>query len=109
MIELSVLSSWKEMVKCQFEKRISKLKQNFKKPTVKVLRNASVKECLSDLHNKYVFIPADKAQNNIIIICKRYCIETLINSDYSGWGGGGGGNAPPTDFCLSVIKRFAED
>ena len=34
--------------------------------------------CLSDLHNKYVFVPADKAPNNIIIICKRYYIETLI-------------------------------
>ena len=32
----------------------------------------------ADLHNKYVFVPADKAPNNIIIICKRYYIETLI-------------------------------
>ena len=78
MVELSVLSSWKEMVKGQIEERISKLKQNFKQPTGKVLQNADVKACLSDLHNKYVFVPADKAPNNIIIICKRYYIETLI-------------------------------
>ena len=43
-----------------------------------MLQNADVKACLSDLHNKYVFVPADKAPNNIIIICKRYYIETLI-------------------------------
>ena len=30
MVELSVLSSWKEIVKGQIEERISKLKQNFK-------------------------------------------------------------------------------
>ena len=78
MVELSVLSSWKEMVKGQIEERISKLKQNFKQPTGKVLQNADVKACLSHLHNKYVFVPADKAPNNIIIICKRYYIETLI-------------------------------
>ena len=78
MVELSVLSSWKEMVKGQIEERISKLKQNFKQPTGKVLQNADVKACLSELHNKYVFVPADKAPNNIIIICKRYYIETLI-------------------------------
>ena len=30
MVELSVLSSWKEMVKGQIEEGISKLKQNFK-------------------------------------------------------------------------------
>ena len=78
IVELSVLSSWKEMVKGQIEERISKLKQNFKQPTDNVLQNVDVKACLSDLHNKYVFVPAEKAPNNIIIICKRYYIETLI-------------------------------
>ena len=78
MVELSVLSSWKETVKGQIEEHISKLKQNFKHPTGKVLQNADVKACLSDLHSNYVFVPADKAPNNIIIICKRYHIETLI-------------------------------
>ena len=78
MVELSVLLSWKEMVKGQIKERSSKLKQNFKQPTGKVLQNADVKACLSDLHSKYVFAPADKAPNNIIIICKRYYIETLI-------------------------------
>ena len=43
-----------------------------------MLQNGDVKACLSDLHNKYVFVPVDKAPNNIIIICKRYYIETLI-------------------------------
>ena len=78
MVELSVLSSWKEMMKGRIEERISKLKKNFKQPTGKVLQNADVKANLSDLHNKYVFVPADKAPNNIIIICKRYYIDTLI-------------------------------
>ena len=49
------------MVKRQIEERISKLKQNFKQPTGKVLQNPDVKACLSDLHNKYVFVSADKA------------------------------------------------
>ena len=66
------------MVKGQIEERISKLKQNFRQPTGKVLQNVDVKACLSDLHNQHVFVPADKAPNDIIIICKRYCIETLI-------------------------------
>ena len=78
IVELSVLSSWKEIVKDQIEECISKPKQNFKQPTGKVLQNVDVKACLSDLHNKYVFVTADKAPNKIIIICKRYHIETLI-------------------------------
>ena len=56
-----------------------KLKQNFKQPIGKLLQNADVKACLSDLRNKYVFVPADKAPNNIRSICKRYYIKTLIN------------------------------
>ena len=43
-----------------------------------MLQNADIKACLSDLHNRYVFVPADKTPNNIIIICKRCYIETLI-------------------------------
>ena len=78
IVELLVLSSWKEMVKGQIEERISKLKLNFKQPTRKVLQTADVKACLSDLHSKYVFVPADKALNNVMIICNRYYIETLI-------------------------------
>ena len=37
---------------------MSKVKQNFKQPTGKVLQNADVKVCLSDPHKKYVFVPA---------------------------------------------------
>ena len=66
------------MVKGRIEEHISKLKLNFKQPTGKVLQNVDIKVCLSDLHNKYVFVPADRAPNNIRIIYKRYYIETLI-------------------------------
>ena len=78
MVGLSLLSSWKEMVKGQIEECISKLKQNLKQPTGKVLQNADEKTCLSHLHNNYVFILVDKAPDNIIIICKKYYIQTLI-------------------------------
>ena len=43
-----------------------------------MLQNVDTKACLSGLHNKYVFVPADRAPNNIIIISKRYYIDTLI-------------------------------
>ena len=43
------------MVKGQIEERISKLKQNFKQPTGKVLQNVVVKACPSDLHNMFLY------------------------------------------------------
>ena len=54
--------------------RISKLLQNlsdfqnFKQSTGKVLQNADVKACLSDLYSKYVFVPTVKASKNLFII-----------------------------------------
>ena len=66
------------MVKGQIEERISKLKENFKQPIGKVLKNTNVKACLPDLHSKYAFVPADQAANIIIVKCERYFIETLI-------------------------------
>jgi hypothetical protein len=34
--------------------------------------------CLSSLHDKYVIVPADKASNNIVFVCKSYYFECLI-------------------------------
>ena len=56
MVELSVLSYWKEMVKDQIEERISKLKKNFKQPTGKVLQNADVNPvCLTYIINMFSY------------------------------------------------------
>ena len=42
-----------------------------------ILELNSVKECLKELQEKYMFVPADKAANNIIVVCKRYCLEVI--------------------------------
>jgi hypothetical protein len=33
---------------------------------------------VSSLHDKYVIVPADKASNNIVFVCKSYYFECLI-------------------------------
>ena len=33
---------------------------------------------LRRLHDDFVLVPADKAVNNVIVVCKKYHIETLI-------------------------------
>jgi hypothetical protein len=35
-----------------------------------------MKGVLSSLHDKYVIVPADKASNNIVFVCKSYYFET---------------------------------
>ena len=35
-------------------------------------------DTLHKLHANYVLVPADKAANNVIIVCKKYYIDTLV-------------------------------
>ena len=54
------------------------LKGHFKSPKCKVLDQPDNKDTLHKLHANYVFVPADKAANNVIIVCKKYYIDTLV-------------------------------
>ena len=36
------------------------------------LRDRKCKQALADLHELYVLVPADKAGNNVVIVCKHY-------------------------------------
>ena len=58
--------------------RISNLKGHFKSPKCKVLDQPDVKDTLHKLHDNYVLVPVDKAANNVIIVCKKYYIDTLV-------------------------------
>ena len=58
--------------------RISDLKGHFQSPKCKVLDRPDVKDTLHKLHANYVLVPTDKAANNVIIVCKKYYIDTLV-------------------------------
>ena len=38
----------------------------------------SILKLLHKLQTNYVLVPADKAANNVIIVCKEYYIDTLV-------------------------------
>ena len=58
--------------------RISSLKNKIRSPKQKILSDPDVKDTLRRLHDDFVLVPADKAANNVILVCKKYYIETLI-------------------------------
>ena len=43
-----------------------------------IFKDRDVLKDLTQLHSKYVIVPADKAQNNIVFICKKHYIDCLI-------------------------------
>ena len=77
-VELKYLSEWKDQLKELVTDRISNLKGHFKSPKCKVLDQPDVKDTLHKLHANYVLVPADKAANNVIVVCKKYYIDTLV-------------------------------
>ena len=77
-VELKYLSEWKDQLKELVVDRISNLKGHFKSPKCKVLDQPHVKDTLHKLHANYVLVPADKAANNVIIVCRKYYIDTLV-------------------------------
>ena len=34
-------------------------------------------ESLKSLHDKYVLVPADKAANSVIVVCRKYYVEMV--------------------------------
>ena len=69
-VELKYLSEWKDQLKELVTDHISNLKGHFKSPKCKDLDHPDVKDTLHKLHANYVLVPADKAANNVIVVCK---------------------------------------
>ena len=77
-MDLKYLSESKDHLKELVTDHISDLKGHFKFPKSKVLDQPDVKDTLHKLQTNYVLVPADKAANNMIILCKKYYIDTLV-------------------------------
>ena len=78
IVDLKHLSEWKDQIKELVVERISSLKEKIRSPKQKILSDPNVKDTLRRLHDDFVLVPADKAANNVIVVCKMYYIETLI-------------------------------
>ena len=67
-----------ERIKELVVERISSLKEKIRSPKQKILNDPDVKGTLRGLHDDFVLVPADKAANNVIVVSKKYYIQTLI-------------------------------
>ena len=75
---MSALEEWSETVKLIISTRIQNLQHRKFRPCQKILEDPHIKTYLTELQSKYVLVPADKAGNNIIFVCKYYYIRTLM-------------------------------
>jgi hypothetical protein len=85
-IDMNVLNEWKAMVLEYVNNKIQKLTRIYKNKTmyddpdmINILDDKDVKQELKHLHDQYVIVNADKASNNIIVICKKYYLDCMRN------------------------------
>ena len=75
---MSALEAWSETVKLIISTRINNLQHRSFRPCHKILEDPHIKTYLTEIETKYVLVPADKAGNNIIFVCKYYYVHTLM-------------------------------
>ena len=76
--ELEFLPDWVRTIRSLVQGRIRKLKNCVNSRPKSVFKDQEAVKCLFSLHDKYVIVPADKASNNIVFVCKSYNYECLI-------------------------------
>ncbi|MCP4490063.1 MAG: hypothetical protein GY820_22510, partial [Gammaproteobacteria bacterium] len=75
-ISLAQFQPYVDRFKTIIQNRIKFLKKHFSSSKMEFF-DQNVKLCLQDLHNKYVIVPADKAANNYVFVCKKYYFDVL--------------------------------
>ena len=73
--EYECLKEWVLHVKQMVGFKVNSLRKTVESKRHGILELNSVKECLKELQEKYVFVPADKAANKITVVYKRYYLE----------------------------------
>ena len=70
---------WKQKLHQLLAKRVKKVKKWKRRKIQPSLPQPEVKKALRELHKRFVLIPADKSENNVIIVCKKYFISCLFH------------------------------
>ena len=76
-VEVDTLSKLVKLILSFVNKRISILCATMSTRCKSVFDNPEFAAELVDLHDNYVIVPADKASNNIVFVCKTYYINCL--------------------------------
>ena len=75
--EVESLSDWLRTIWSLVWNRVENLKKFVSKRHKSVFNDNEALECFTSLHKKYFIIPADKASNNIVFVCKGHYLKEL--------------------------------
>ena len=66
-------------------RRVSVLRRTMSRRHESVFHDPDVAAELAEIHEKFVVVPADKASNNIVFVCKTHYINCLMLYEYHDW------------------------
>ena len=74
----SLWLDWKKRISLLISRHILSLKGTLVHQPLPGLQHPRVKRSLQELHRHYVVVPADKAANNVIIVCKHFYLSSIV-------------------------------
>ena len=78
-VDVRVLNEWECKVNECVQKRIASLqRKHINRRKTQILKNSRHLRSLEELQSKYVLVPADKAAQNVIVVCKKYYLEVVL-------------------------------
>ena len=78
-VDSRALDEWECRVVEAIQTRIDRLRKNKKNPRKRqVLSDSECQEYLADFQTRFVLVPADKASNNVLIVCKKYYLDVVL-------------------------------
>ena len=78
-VDIRVLRDWEKTVHKCIEEKVKVLKQrHINRRRKHILKSRVHLEYLNFLHENYVLVPADKASNNILVVCKKYYLDVIL-------------------------------
>ena len=77
-VEDNALKEWKRSIFTIVDKRIQFYSQNTNLlPPKRKSSFRHLKQGIQEFHRKYVLVPADKAANNVVVVCRLHYVNTL--------------------------------
>ena len=78
-VDIIVFNEWEHKVNEGIRRRIRLLRgKHINRRKQHVLKSRKHLNYLRELQSKYVLVPADKAANNVIVVCKKYYLQVVI-------------------------------
>ena len=79
-VDSRVFNEWEHMVRECIARRIRSLREkHINRRKQHVLKSRKHLQYLQEFQRKFVLVPADKAANNVIVVCKKYYLEVVLN------------------------------